>query len=98
MSHTPGPWHVFPIEGISGGSWGIVRTYTPPHTATAVEQTVANANLIAAAPDLLEQRNELLAALENFVANWGSIYRSDMETAVKLAKAAIAKAKGDDLP
>ena len=51
-------WHAYPIEG---GTWGIVDVHELPQTATPIQQTVKNAHLIAAAPDLLEIAKEHLA-------------------------------------
>ena len=59
--HTPGPWHVKP-NSIGGPTVGPedavvadIRTYGGPHVGGQQHpQTVANARLIAAAPDLLE--------------------------------------------
>ena len=81
MSHTPGPWEV------SRSPRGAIAKVTS-------NCTQGDAELMAAAPMLLEQRDELLAALENFVSiayePESEIRRSD----VAQAEAAIAKAKG----
>ena len=54
----------------------------------SIQDLKSNFGLYQASPDLLE-------ALEEFMANWGSIHRSDMEFAVRMGRAAIAKAKGE---
>ena len=85
--HTPGPW----VVG-KGARWIIETEGGMPVAAayTLSETAIRNANaaLIAAAPDLLK-------ALEEFLSSYGSIYRGDMDRAVKLGSAAIAKAKGE---
>ena len=54
----------------------------------------ANAELMASAPDLLEQRDELLEALE-YVEQKSTI---DMDDAmIEVVTAAIAKARGETL-
>ena len=78
---TPGPWHI-----MEGTDWVIVSpevsvaaVYTPRGDP---EVRQANARLIAAAPDML-------AALE------GLIHDFDRLKAEEIARAAIAKAKGE---
>jgi len=88
-NHTPGPWEV--------DSHGIVRDiHRKPikHASAfiegayydndATEESTANANLIAAAPDLL-------AALESLVGAVDPYCMTNLDD----AKAAIAKAKGE---
>lgn len=101
--HTPGPWkHVGVgehnrIVGPHGDSLFLVGMYgqfgrsgplpnRATHIASIVEEE-ANASLIAAAPDLLEA----LKSMVNY-ANLGAYERAD---AMKAARAAITKAKGD---
>ena len=78
---TPGPWHI-----MEGTDWVIVSpevsvaaVYTPRGVR---EVRQANAHLIAAARDMLE-------ALE------GLIHDFDRRRAEEIARAAIAKAKGE---
>lgn len=65
-AHTPGPWKVMPEEvdkpyirvrgTVLGGRFKIANVPTPTHdgaTAHDVQETRANARLIAAAPDML---------------------------------------------
>lgn len=88
--HTPGPWffdqhgHVYgtseaqPIDGFPGG-----KTILHPHVCTP--RCIANARLIAAAP-------ELLGALETLVEHF-EYYMGDNECRpLENARAAIAKA------
>lgn len=85
--HTPGPWHheidtVFIRDGVS----------VQPVTHHMDSQGMADARLIAAAPDLLE-------ALEAMLLGWetGRGY-SDAENQIGKARAAIIKATGGTLP
>lgn len=100
MSHTPGPW------AIEKDSKDIVkvRAYATVATCTTAglwdskrtqvispEECMANARLIAAAPELLE-------ALEEFYHLIDDAHDGDRVFTFELAqkaKAAIAKAKGD---
>lgn len=99
--HTPGPWVIIP----GGDEWssGRIATIEPkPETMADVnywivaevnyrrDEHAANANLIAAAPDLLE-------ALEAFVEHNSSeeMVTITVKTAdVAKARKAIARAKG----
>ena len=93
--HTPGPWAV----ELPYGEPGVYVTAAPPRGTNPLicrmsgpvqtAEAVANARLIAAAPDLL-------AALENLrlgVVNW--ISRGVSEEDLEAAEAAINKAKGE---
>ena len=93
--HTPGPWHVnyttfdnaivrFHIAGETHGSVYPVCEHTLEITPDSSEQ-LANAHLIAAAPELLE-------ALKRAAAMMGRFPQCD--EAWKQARAAIAKAEG----
>lgn len=86
--HTPGPWHagrgqqstiVYDAEG-----WGVASA-TVFHGRTEPETSIANASLIAAAPDLL-------AALELVLDDPQSL--DGRPRTYEAARAAIAKAKG----
>lgn len=98
--HTPGPWlvtggsFVYALNSygtnsfwtnIYGGSQG---GYKSP--ATPNEEIEANANLIAAAPDLLEAA---ILALDEMCNT--SAPRSSFTDAVDALDAAIARAKGE---
>jgi hypothetical protein len=104
--HTPGPWTVgqkgdygtYNANVIYAGSEGICAVgQIPLHTK--LEQIsgeprwqtgLANARLIAAAPDLLEACKHLVAAIER-----GNVEMA--EVAAESASAAIAKAEGKEL-
>ena len=82
--HTPGPWKFIDIIGccaIETPSRQLLKYISP--TAT----NVANARLMAAAPDLLE-------ALEEFMAHGEQAFGHDFDVMIK-ARAAIAKAIGE---
>ena len=93
--HTPGPWRVvdswndYMVESQNGEE--IIWQDGPHNTPTINE---ANARLIAAAPDLLE-------ALEHMLHRAHPAYVDDdfmqekLITAIEIARAAIAKAKGE---
>lgn len=88
--HTPGPWTVVAIDWAETGNArfeikGIRRT------------GMADARLIAAAPDLLEALKELS---RSFIGTYSDDQRSDdeinnhREHLERMARAAIAKAEG----
>lgn len=92
-THTPGPWSVEDGSILAAEVCVAVIEDRGGYQAPP-EQRRANANLIVAAPDLL-------AALENIVPRFHKCcvaMGSDVEfvdEAVKDARAAIAKAKGE---
>jgi hypothetical protein len=89
LKHTPGPWHVdeqnvhsgqvCTCHGDTPGTWYEVWS---PNWGEGINQK-ANAQLIAAAPDLLEALKEL--------RDW---YRENVGLPACKANAAIAKAEG----
>ena len=87
--HTPGPWvwdsHYDDLRPL----WYSEMSQGCGYLSWDNDETRdANAHLIAAAPDLLE-------ALEAIVATWdGPKYNHFMADNIDLARAAIAKAKG----
>lgn len=107
--HTPGPWHVEPVlnendEQFWSDDWnGKVFCVCHPQTqcnATTVVEWINehDANLIAAAPDLLASVIELLEPLERASAEMvaqGKALNEAGEAAFDRARAAIAKAKGE---
>lgn len=91
--HTPGPWVAksFHVEGPSGGA--VADVYRPhgDGAVTTAEYSagrMANARLIAAAPDLLAA----LRALVDIYAKVGGPLAVDPHVAA--ARAAIARAEG----
>ena len=93
--HTPGPWTVdrsqsYPMIAINAVEGLLIRTAyiapQPNHNGDGVIIELANANLIATAPDLLEALKELeqlvTAHITDEADNW-----------CRNARAAIAKAE-----
>ena len=91
MNHTPGPWRVsaskrggFDIvadnRGTHGGPFVVASRNDIDHRS---EESLANCRLIAAAPEMLE-------ALQAVLASGGE----DWETGACVIRAAIAKAEG----
>lgn len=113
IEHTPGPWWAeIPKEGFYQG-WGLIfskgkakkdRTeYRPAPIVTYLMpccgnmEDAANAQLIAAAPELLaalDKAADLLYASADKDREPGS-YGRDCYDAMEAARAAIAKAKGE---
>ena len=95
MAHTQGPWRIGePRDGFIGNVLADnPRRLLAQVTVQDGEQTLANARLIAAAPDMLDA---LETALEMLVDSWGEeqIAAGDDQVA-NVLKAAIAKAKGE---
>jgi len=94
--HTPGPWYRDPyaendiVSGTPEDGASICTMWEDGYKDEA--QPRANANLITAAPDLLEALEDLVT-LVDFIADEYDLSRMS-ET--KAARAAIAKAKGED--
>ncbi len=112
--HTPGPWRLgrMPIQGgtavsINSDDWSqfatvVVRKYAASSNDL---EGVANADLIAAAPDLLEALTELadrcgsVRPFHNDVSletSKDGLSAARFLTAVDKARAAIAKALGEE--
>lgn len=101
--HTPGPWHVvrygdrtsLVICTDEAGNQRIAFMATPARRDLSARsakwrELVANANLSAAAPDLLEALEWIASNYEN-----GDLNHVDFRVQAKhLADAAIARAKG----
>lgn len=108
---TPGPWHpafnrdsedgvnatsIYSEDGIYVAD--VYRGYVGSEDLKEVEQK-ANARLIAAAPELLEALDDLIHLAESAMlrANYdGGEY--DIDGELSDARAAIAKALGEDAP
>lgn len=98
--HTPGPWRYDPYRELPGfrepagvdtgkGRWVVEYAGMTPH-----KEFEANARLIAAAPELLEA----LIAMEEEKSDYMTINKLGdpaKETTNKIARAAIAKATGE---
>ena len=87
-NHTPAPWRVDHGSMLKG-----VNVITPRNEwicylgMASRPDVVADASLIAAAPDLLEALQDALSALE--------VCGRDFDHAIGKARAAIEKAKGE---
>lgn len=93
--HTPGPWRIG-YGGMEGDDFAIIISPHSSHAICNLEPafySLANAKLIAAAPDLL---NGCLAAL-TYLADPPSKFKDNREEATKIIRAAIAKAKGEPI-
>lgn len=94
-THTPSPW-MFSFESIDP-EWAVLTTCGGAVIANvnADKKQLANARLIAAAPDLLEALTDLFdAGMESVLMGDG---KHDQIEAIKKAIAAIAKATGESL-
>jgi len=90
--HTPGPWIA---DKVDGGYLIASNSQNLPHHAEAMEE--GDANLIAAAPELLEALRQIVyKASHNFkmTSYEGPAYITREDISVKMAIAAIAKAEG----
>lgn len=87
--HTPGPWIFYADTPSTDPNWHIVTTanrmvvLANVHIEPGNETALANARLIAAAPELLEQLQEMVRLAEH--EGWEGFEK---------ARAAIAKATG----
>ncbi len=93
-SHTPGPWHVDKLDICTDASGATIAEIYPngfgPGQRITAEEREANALIIAAAPDLLQALEELLAAAERHDSITARAY------GFQLAEDAVRKAKGLD--
>ena len=108
MKHTPGPWFIKPVSNATvEGNLNIFQTesstgkgYHVSYSAAWDDNEVtkieaqANANLIAAAPDLLNE----LQRLRDYVINICGVDDGDCDSEHPLmsSKAAICKALGEE--
>ena len=93
--HTPGPWEVidgfYPsVKEIKGPSFTITAVMLATDlTQKDYKNRHADLHLIAAAPDLLNALEQLVAVKDYSDRIWGATFDWDA------ARAAIAKAKGE---
>lgn len=92
--YTPGPWHV--AERVDDGDvlYTVEADNLPVAYIYRKAEREANARLIAAAPELLEALEELLAWDLQMLPQEVSEGYSGIEEDIARAKAAIAKATG----
>lgn len=104
MKHTPGPWQRFDdggrinerhtygpeyadvIWGPDGPGRGSIADCSPHGRAT--EESIANARLIAAAPELLDALHATLRVLNEIENRWSE----EADRAIAQARAVITKA------
>jgi len=97
--HTPGPWHYRPVvHEIQAGPFNVKVAQMPMDgQGRSYDENLANAAIIAAAPDLLEACKQIVWKLShnhddgNGGTKPGTIDRRD--ATVRMARAAIAKAE-----
>ena len=95
--HTPGPWllHHSTVYALNGR--GLNRFSTLPQPGTLQEaELLANAHLIAAAPDLLAALQGFLSMYldANASGDWGN-WDAEQDKEVIAARAAITAATGE---
>ena len=94
--HTPGPWSISPPMGTGIEPWFWVSASRTLHLQVSacddgyvLGENEANARLIAAAPELLEDGQKLLNCLD------GNATLSELNEAADKLKQTIAKARGE---
>ena len=89
--HTPGPWRVL-YPGIYDveNPYPIAKVHKTDRSGTEID---ANARLIAAAPNMLAALKEIISILGGTC--WDGCRKRDCRS-VRVARAAIAKVKGED--
>lgn len=89
-NHTPGPWDAVAFRGCNPTEKYAIGPTVLERTADAYGE--ANARLISASPELLEELSESTDMLERILESkdWGAI-----EEQIRDNRAAIAKATGE---
>lgn len=97
MKHTPAEWQALRMGRLSTTSCPTIATCDLTSTGRPqqrpVSEQIANARLIATAPDLLAVLKAIVAATSNCGYD---CRQGDIMDAVKLAKSVIAKAEGTE--
>lgn len=88
MQHTPGPWHLIDQTEIRNASGCTVCVTSEYRVSGREQEAIADARIIAAAPDLLAAL-QTIADSEPFD---GESFVCDFETVQGIARAALAKA------
>lgn len=99
MKHTPGPWKIRADLAITA-----YDTETEEHQPIArafgdgsCETLFANTRLISAAPDMLAELTHITNAYAQAMKNAGVTHYPEALAEVRKARAAIAKATGEEL-
>lgn len=108
--HTLGPWSVdykgskghikslgIPVIGTEYKRTPTVVRYDTCAKSLAMEEVIANANLIASAPELLEALEDMLNGWRYIREMYGDLYGVGWDRAESKSVAAVAKAKGEIL-
>ena len=92
--HTPGPWRVSPYYGITGKSVTVAKTEQMPGNYES--ERMANARLIAAAPDLLDALEKINIGLSpQSILVQSENLKELINSCFEIAREAIRKAKGE---
>jgi hypothetical protein len=96
MKHTPGPWRVVKRPEIGDGQIASVGAYTKIVSADGVSnaEDTANAQLIAAAPEMLAALKTAECEIVTLRARLSEPYRSNMASVQRIIAEALAKAEG----
>lgn len=93
--HTPGPWTVREIEGAFHGSKAYAIDFNEDQEQVVdYVYTEADANLISAAPDLLDALERITTAYADEMYSERSCKEKDLPEVVA-ARKVIARARGD---
>lgn len=87
FKHSPAPWMATKREFF-------IELYDDNGSYVGLTNSTANAHLIAAAPELLESLRELVSAMERYEIDVDESAPVEHKKMMKKAKAAIAKALG----
>jgi hypothetical protein len=102
---TPGPWEVF-NEGLGSYKVSKCDAWLGSSTLRTNEENIANANLIAAAPELYRECQNAKARLESVLlneeaakafnnANLDELLSLEISMAIETIEAALKKARGE---
>ncbi len=94
MAHTPGPWKAGNVDNQRGGQ-SAVLIWAEGGDDLGEARTFADARLMAAAPELLEALQYLMSQTIEMDEKYGVALSEGEHEAALLARAAIAKAKGN---
>jgi|SRR6185312_8733360 len=94
--HTPGPWQVVWLVGDADEHPTEVCTSDPNHRVAFMTSNgrLADARLIAAAPELLDALRDMLAGWNYIRQHHGDLYGVGWDRCADAARTAIAKAEG----